>query len=149
MTVEETSALLNGLIRICRDSERCFTTAAEAANTFDLAQGLTAFASQHALYVGELQAEVERLGGEPVDTGTLGSSLQQGLFHLKNLITGSAVSDICIACSHGEEAALKAYEEALQADLPEETHTLLARQLDQIKEVYSRLQSLGEVCTRS
>jgi uncharacterized protein (TIGR02284 family) len=133
---------LNALIETCKDSEKGFTATAEAAKSFDLKKLLQAYAAQRALFATELQAEVQRLGGHAEENGSLGGSLHRGWMNFKALVTGAGDCALITECERGEEAALMAYEEALQADLPPELKGVLQRQFEHVKEAHTRVRAL-------
>ncbi len=136
---------LNQLIEICRDGQKGFETAASAVKTLDVKHLLQSYATQRACFATELQTEVERLGGQPQAGGSIEATLHRGWINVKSLLTGASDAAIMAECERGEEAALSAYEAALQVDLPEEVRTIVVRQLDHIKEGRDRVRALEAV----
>jgi uncharacterized protein (TIGR02284 family) len=139
---EQVVQTLNELIETCKDGEKGFTAAAAAAKSFDLKQLLQAYASQRALFATELQSEVQRLGGQPEESGSFGGSLHRGWMNFKALVTGAGDCAIITECERGEEAAVKAYEESLKDDLPPALKGVIQRQFEHVQEASARLHAL-------
>ena len=144
-TNEEAVKALNQLIETCKDGENGFRTAAGGVRTPDLKQLFNSYASQRALFATELQSEVERLGGEPEEGGSMAATLHRGWMNIKSLVTGHDEAAIVSECERGEDVAVQAYEEALKADLPLEVKSVVTRQFDQVKEAHGRVRALGVV----
>jgi uncharacterized protein (TIGR02284 family) len=140
---EQAVKLLNSLIETCRDGEKGYAAAADAVKSFDLKKLLQCYAAQRALFATELQTEVQRLGGRPGEGGSLGGSLHRGWMNLKALVTGGSDCAVLAECARGDEAALKAYEEALKTDLPSEVREILQRQQAHTKEAHTRARALA------
>src|SRR5215213_2924601 len=111
-------ATLNGLIQTCRDGEEGFRTAAEGVGSPELKELFGGYARQRAGFAGELQDEVRRLGGEPVEGGSVTGSVHRGWMGLKAALTGEDERAILGECERGEDSALAAYRAALGVDLP-------------------------------
>jgi uncharacterized protein (TIGR02284 family) len=133
---------LNGLIQICKGGENGYRTAAGGVRTPDLKQLFESYSAQRALFANELQAEVQRLAGQPQEGGSIAATLHRGWMNLKGLVTGQDEAAIIAECERGEDAAVKAYEEAVHADLPDEVKKIVLRQFDQVKEAHARVRAL-------
>ena len=71
MSKEETIDLLNELIHVCKDGEHGYRTAAEDVRNSQLQSVFGEYAKQRSSCARQLQAKVERLGGDATDSGTL------------------------------------------------------------------------------
>ena len=71
----EVIATLNNLIETCRDGQEGFRAAAEGVRSAELRELFGGYALQRASFVGELQDEVRRLGGDPERSGSIVASL--------------------------------------------------------------------------
>lgn len=78
MTKEDTAAHLNGLIEVCKDGEDGYNKAAGHVHNTELRTIFEGYAKQRAQFSRVLQAEVERLGRSPVDSGTLTAAVYRG-----------------------------------------------------------------------
>jgi uncharacterized protein (TIGR02284 family) len=139
---EQVIKALNDLIEACKDGEKGFTAAADVAKSFDLKKLLQSYAAQRAFFATELQSQVQRLGGQAEESGSLGGSLHRGWMNFKALVTGAGDCAVIAECERGDEAASKAYEEALKLDLPPELKGVIHRQFEHIKEAHARCHSL-------
>lgn len=142
MTNEEIIQQLNKLIETCKDGELGYHTAAESVKNTQLESELAGYSKQRASFVRQLHAEVERLGGKPVDTGSTGATVFRGWMHLKSALTGGSAHAILSACETAEETAIGAYAIALRTDLTGATHTLVDKQSKAIQETHAHIQRL-------
>lgn len=146
MTAEQDGVTtLNELIAACRDREEGYRTAAEGVRAPELKELFHAYERQSAGFVAELQREVRRLGGEPVDHGSLSGRVHRGWLNLKAVVTGGDAAAIIAACEAGEEAAREACERALAQPLPPEVRTDVEQQLAAVCQGHGRLRELDLV----
>lgn len=142
MSNNEVIAILNDLIETCRDGQDGYRTAAEGIKNSEFRRLFNIFSQQRAQFVTELQAEVHRLGGEPVDRGSVAGSLHRGWTDIKSVVDGGDEASLVAECQHGEEAAVNNYQEALKADLPLDVQYVVKRQYMDIKDAYDRIRIL-------
>ena len=133
---------LNDLIETCRDGQNGFQAAAEGVSNGELKTLFLEYSRQRASFVGELQDEVRRLGGDPQRTGSLAASLHRGWIDIKSAVTGEDESAVISECERGEEAAVENYREALGADLPTNVRAIVERQFSQIRAARDRVRAL-------
>lgn len=110
---EEVTEVLNSLIQTCKDGENGFKTAADKAKELSLKTMFSKYATQRCDFAAELQAHVKRLGGDPETTGHAAASLHRGWINLKEALSKNEDKAIIDECESGEDAAVKAYQEAL------------------------------------
>lgn len=139
MTHDDTIAQLNQLIHLNKDGESGFHTAAENIKNSELETLFNGYAKQHAKFAAELQEEVERLGGDFTDSGTLGGALHRGWLDLKSALSGHSAAAILKSCETGEDSAVAAYSRAADAIPTGQTHTLVVKHWEQIKGFHTRL----------
>ncbi len=142
MAHDNTIDQLNHLIRINKDAEAGFQTAAENVKNSELETLFNGYAKQHSKFAGELQDEVRRLDGNASDAGTLGETLHQGWMDLKSALSGHSPAAILKSCAGGEESAEMAYTDAADAHAGGQTHTLIERHRQQITGFHTRLARL-------
>jgi uncharacterized protein (TIGR02284 family) len=142
MSNNEVIAILNGLIGTCKDGQEGFRTAAENIQNSEFKRLFNVFSQQRAQFVSELQAEVHRLGGEPVKHGSVGGWVHRGWTNLKAALAGGDESSLVAECQRGEEAAVNNYQEALKADLPLDVQYVVKRQYMDIKDAHDRMRIL-------
>ncbi|HEY0080536.1 MAG TPA: PA2169 family four-helix-bundle protein [Pyrinomonadaceae bacterium] len=133
---------LNNLIETCRDGQNGFQTAAEGVGNSDLKMLFHTYAQQRAQFLGELQDEVRRLGGEAETSGSIAASLHRGWINIKSAVTGEDENAVISECERGEDAAVSNYRAALDADLPANVRAIVERQYTHVKEAHDRIRSL-------
>ena len=133
---------LNGLIETCRDGQNGFQTAAEGVTRSELKTLFHGYAQQRARFVGELQTEVRRLGGDPENMGSVAATLHRGWINIKSTVTGKDESAIIAECERGEDSAVSTYRDALDEDLPANIRTIIDRQYADIKQAHDRIRAL-------
>jgi uncharacterized protein (TIGR02284 family) len=134
---------LNNLIETCRDGQEGFQAAAGQVATAELKELFHGYSLRRAGFVGELQDEVRRLGGEPAKAGSLAASLHRGWMDLKSAVAGGDDGAVLAECERGEEAALAAYRDALDSDLPASVRAVVERQFAEVRKAHDRVQALG------
>lgn len=139
MAHDETIDQLNELIRINKDGESGFLTAADTIKNSELESLFRGYAKQHARFVAELQQEIERLGGDFADSGTLGGALHRGWLDLKSALSGHSAAAVLKSCESGEESAVVSYDRAADANPTGQTYALLSKHGKQLKEIQTHL----------
>jgi len=134
--------VLNDLIETCFDGANGFRTAAEGVSEDRLKSLFTDFARQRDQLSAELQSEVQRLGGEPVDSGSVAAAAHRGCMNIKSAVTGKDDGAIIAECERGEDAAVDEYEKALQLQMAEETAIIVRRQYAAVKATHDRVRDL-------
>jgi uncharacterized protein (TIGR02284 family) len=141
-STEQAVSTLNSLIETCRDGQEGFKTAAEGVNNSELKELFYAYSQQRAGFVGELQDEVRRLGGEPDTTGSVTASLHRGWMGLRAALTGGDEASVLAECERGEDAAMSNYRAAFNVDLPASVRQMTERQFAEIKEAHNNIRNL-------
>lgn len=138
MKSNETIGVLNGLIEICRDGNLGYQ---EAAANIQSAQIKSYFLEQgrtRAQFLGELQQEVHRLGGEPDNTSSTAAAMHRAWIDVKAAL-GGGDGAIVAACETGEDFAVKEYEGALQKQLPANLQAVVERQYKSVKQAHDQV----------
>jgi uncharacterized protein (TIGR02284 family) len=139
---EEVISTLNDLIETCRDGQNGFKTAAEGVKNPELKELFYHYSQQRASFVGELQEEVRRLGGDPENTGSAAAAIHRGWMNIVSVVTGGDDAKIIAECERGEDSSLKAYRDALETDMPAGVREVVERQFASVKEAHDRIRSL-------
>jgi uncharacterized protein (TIGR02284 family) len=131
-TNDKLVGVLNDLVQINNDRVNGYEKAAEELRDrdVDLEALFRKYANDSRKYASELSSEVIRMGGTP-DTGTTNSGkLYRVWMDVKAVFTGKDRQAILENCEFGEDAAQKAYREALASDaeIPVETRQLITDQ---------------------
>ncbi len=136
-TNEKLIEVLNDLIRINNDRTKGYETAAEDVKSMDvdLQATFSKMGNDSRKYAAELTNEIERLGGEPTTGTTNSGKIHRAWMDVKATFTGKDRQAILESCEFGEDAAQKAYREALASDaeISAETRQLITDQQSSLK----------------
>jgi uncharacterized protein (TIGR02284 family) len=139
---KEVVSVLNGLIETLKDGQNGFTTAAEKAKEPALKSLFSKYASQRAEYSTELQSLVSQLGGDPATSGHATATLHRGWMNLKEALSKDEDKALIDESESGEDAAMKAYKEAVAKSLPPEVQTVIQKQFSGIQEAHGVVRDL-------
>ena len=110
--------VLNDLIRINHDRTEGYHKAVEELKPtdIDLKTMFTNMANTSVQYANALATEVRNLGGTPASDSTQSGKLYRVWMDIKSGITARDRKSVLALCEFGEDAALKAYNLALESD---------------------------------
>jgi uncharacterized protein (TIGR02284 family) len=146
MVVEDTIAQLNHLIESARNGELGYAEAARLVKDSRLQTIFQDYSKERAGFVKALQAEVEKLGGTPAESGTIGGTLYRGWMELKGAVTLGSGGAILAACETGEDSAWTHYKHVIDSDISGTSRSLVEKQWEKVKEAIAHLQHLqGEL----
>ena len=124
--------VLNDLIRINHDRTEGYHKAVEELKPtdIDLKTMFTNMANTSVQYSNALSTEVRNLGGNPATDSTQSGKLYRVWMDIKSGITARDRKSVLALCEFGEDAALKAYNLALESDaeIPAEIRQLIMDQ---------------------
>jgi uncharacterized protein (TIGR02284 family) len=142
MQNDNTIEILNRLASVNKDAEAGLRTAAGNVNNSELESLFIGYAKQHAKFLSEVQAEIERLGGKASDSGTVGGAIERGWMDLKSALTGRSPAAMLSSCENGELHAEVAYSDASKANPTGQTRKLIEKHHEQIIGFRTRLARL-------
>jgi uncharacterized protein (TIGR02284 family) len=129
---EKLIEVLNDLIMINNDRTKGYENASEEAKSIDVDLHATfnKMANESRKYAAELSNEVQRLGGEPAIGTTNSGKIFRAWMDVKATFSGKDRQAILESCEFGEDAAQKAYRDALASDaeIGAKTRQLIAEQ---------------------
>jgi uncharacterized protein (TIGR02284 family) len=140
----DTIKVLNDLIDVCEDGRKGFETAAESVKDVRYKDLFRRNSRERARLVTELQAEVQRLGGKPDDSGTAAGTLHRGWINLRTAVTSKDERAVLEECERGEDHAVKVFRDALAKPLPETARVLVARQAADVQRAHDSMRSLRD-----
>ncbi len=143
-TNDDVISTLNGLIETCKDGQNGFKTAAEGVERSDLKTTFYDLSQQRSKFAGELQPLVRELGGDPEDSGSISASLHRGWINIKSAVTGKDDGSILNEAERGEDAAKKAYKDALAQNLPANVKSVVQRQATDINAAHDKVRDLRD-----
>jgi uncharacterized protein (TIGR02284 family) len=132
---KEVVSTFEGLISILEDGKLGYTNAAEHVESHAIKSDFLEFARERALFIVELQDEINKLG-KSTDTsggGPLGA-LHRTWIDIKSSFTSGDTEAIINACITGEEAAIAKYKMALdENEFLAHQITIISKQLSSIE----------------
>src|SRR5690349_8322926 len=147
--MEKIAAILNDLIRINHDRVVGYEKAIEELkdSDADLKALFNRYIGESRQYAQELTTEVTRLGGDPADGTTNSGKIYRVWMDLKSAIAGKDRKAILDNCEFGEDAAQKAYDTALNADVELEPsiRDLVVRQKATLKVGHDEVKRLRDL----
>lgn len=139
---KDVAGTLNDLIETCKDGENGFKKASEEAKEASLKTLFAKYSAQRAGYVRELQQAVSSLGEKPAESGHVAATLHRGWMTLKESLSKNEDTALIDEAEAGEDAAIKAYQEASAKTLPSNVLELVRRQFSGIQEAHSTVRNL-------
>ena len=133
MDRDDVIGTLNDLIETCKDGEEGFRACAEAVKNPQLKAFFEQKAERCRMGAAQLQQKVRELGGDPERSGSTTGQVHRFWVNLRSTIAGMDEHAILDECERGEDAAKRAYEDALQEDLPADVRTLIGKQYREVK----------------
>jgi uncharacterized protein (TIGR02284 family) len=141
---EKTVSVLQNLIETNRDGQHGFRTAAEDAKDAELGRVFTQFSTPRTTFIAELQDRIRSLGGDPDKSGSVAGSLHRGWIDLKSALTSNEPHAVLAEAERGEDAAVKAYREALEENIDPVSRGIVSRQYASVQAAHDRIKSLRD-----
>jgi len=145
---EKTAEVLNDLIQINNDRIVGYERAAKETSSedADLRALFLSMTSESREYVTQLTAHVARSGEEPAEGTTGSGKIYRAWMDVKALFTGKDRKAILASCEYGEDAAQKAYDEALKTDaeLPTEIRQLITEQKASLRKSHDKIKRMRD-----
>lgn len=137
---ETTARAFTDLLNLNRTSAKGYQEAADEVKSSELKSQLSQYSQQRSQFVSQLEQQANQLGISAQDTTTIESvatdaaaAVHRGWINVKAAFTGNDDSSVLGACETGEEAALKAYDTALQSqDLSSSAKSIIEQQRSEI-----------------
>ena len=148
-TIEDLNELLNDLVRINNDRITGYNRAIKEASDEDVdLKGLfRSMVNESEQYVAELSNRIIKLGGRPSDDTTAAGKIYRGWMDVKAVFTGSDRKALLSSCEYGEDAAQKAYDDALGSDveIDAETRQLIMDQKTSLKKSHDMIKKYRDL----
>jgi uncharacterized protein (TIGR02284 family) len=147
-TNEKTYEVLNDLVQINNDRIEGYERAAKetATEDADLRSLFLSMASESRRYVNELSQHVTKVGKEPAEGTTARGKIYRAWMDVKATFAGKGRKAILASCEYGEDAAQKAYDEALatDAELPTEIRQLITDQKSSLRKSHDKIKKMRD-----
>lgn len=144
---QKVAEVLNDLIQINNDRITGYEKALKElkGNDKDLGDIFADYIDQSRNLRNVLGTEVQTLGVKMDDGTTASGKIYRAWMEVKALFTGNDRQTVLNNCEYGEDAAQKAYNEALKTDkLPAYLFALINRQKDELKKAHDEIKSLRD-----
>lgn len=129
---------VNRLIDIVADGVEGHRKSADLVED-EVAQSLfQLWSRERAEFLVALQNVASSFGAQEDDPGSAIGTVHRAWMTAANAVTGDDES-VIEAAINGEQAALEAYEEALDTALPDEARPVIQSQYEQVKKIHERL----------
>lgn len=147
---QSTTEILNDLIKINNDRIEGYRKATDEAGaiSIDLKAIFANFINDSEEYKNALQGLVNSYGGNAEqDATTVSGKLYRAWMDVKATFTGSDRTGILSACEYGEDAAQKAYKQALEnsAELMPDALQLITEQKESLKKAHDIIKKYRDV----
>ena len=118
-TNEKLNEVLNDLIRINHDRAEGYEKAIKElpAADIDLKALFTRYASESTGFAAALSARVSANGGNPDPATTISGKIYRVWMEIRTAMTNKERGSVLASCEFGEDAAQRAYTQALEADV--------------------------------
>ena len=141
---------LNSLIETLKDGQEGFKQAASGVDDPQLQTMFESFALQRSRFAGELQNEVVRLGEpEPEDSSSATGAMHRAWINIKSAVTDRDRHAILAEAERGEDAAVAAYKDALEDDLPAPIREVVTRQSADVNAAHDEISNLRDATART
>lgn len=148
-TNEKTTEVLNDLIEINNDRVRGYERAIDETKDLDvdLQAIFQSLANDSRKYVAELTQQVNSLGGDATTDTTTSGKLYRTWMDVKATFTGHDRQSVLESCEYGEDAAQKAYNDALASDaeLSTEVRQLITDQQSTLRTAHNLIKKYRDL----
>ena len=145
---EKTAEILNDLIEINNDRVRGYEKASKETETrdADLRALFDEMATESRRYANELSQFVLQSGNDPAEGTTQRGKIYRVWMDVKATFTGHDRKSILASCEYGEDAAQRAYEDALSsdADLAPEVRQVIMEQKTNLRQSHDKIKRLRD-----
>ncbi len=134
-------SVIEDLIETCKDGQKGYQDAASHVKRSDLKTFFNEQSLERSRFVGELEAELIRLGKpDKKVSGSVSASMHRAWIDTKvNL--GAGDKAILESVEAGEDNAKKSYQKALTAGLPENVAQIVRRQAASVQRAHDQVKS--------
>jgi len=144
---EKLSEVLSDLVQINNDRIEGYLKASDRTDDPDLKALFQRMIDESRTYVSQLNQELGRMGAE-VETGTtVSGKIYRAWMDVKATFTGNDRHAILASCEYGEDAAQRAYDEALRSDdpMPYSIRELIANQKGALKSSHDTIKTYRDM----
>lgn len=145
---EKTAEILNDLVEINNDRVEGYERASKETESrdADLRSLFDDMASTSRRYANELGQYVRQTGNDPAEGTTIRGKIYRAWMDVKATFTGKDRKAILASCEFGEDAAQRAYDEALSSDaeIPAEVRQLIMDQKTNLRRDHDKIKAMRD-----
>lgn len=133
------------LVSILQDGMDGFAKAAEKLEGDDeqaLAAEFREYSKKRGEFVNELRSMARSNGDDVQESGSIAGAIHRGWLSLKDAMSGTNPKGVLEAAEQGEDHAIAAFQEAINADISNELRSVVTRQYVKIRAVHENVRSL-------
>lgn len=149
MDRDDVISTLDDLIETSKDGEDGFRTCADNVKNPTLKAFFLQKAERCRQGAVQLQQVVREMGGDPERASSMSGAMHRFWVSIRGTISGMDDHAILDECERGEDAAKRAYEEALQQDLPGDVRMVVERQYREVKANHDRVKEMRNLTASS
>ena len=139
------SEVLNDLIRINNDRVTGYSKAAAQAKDNDLQSLFSQLAQQSRQFATELRSLITDRDKDVTDETTAAGKIYRAWMDVKATFGGDSRKGVLASCEFGEDAAQKAYKEALEEDdLSPDIRATIERQKATLRDAHDRIKMMRD-----
>jgi uncharacterized protein (TIGR02284 family) len=136
--------VLEDLVQTCKDGEDGYLHAASQVTDPELQDFFRAQSIERGRFAVQLKQLIQEMGAEPpAISGTFAGTLHRAWFELKGDMVGGDQT-ILNSVERGEDAAKKAYEQALGVGLPDNAAVTVRLQAERVIAAHDRVRALRD-----
>ena len=140
--------ILNDLVEINNDRIAGYENAANKAKDSDLNSLFTDMANQSKEFVSELRGLVSTQGEEPAKGTTMRGKIYRAWMDVKHTFTGDDRKSLLASCEFGEDAAQRAYENALkESELAPAIRQVLEKEKQSLRTSHDRIRDMRDAAS--
>lgn len=146
-TNDQTIGILNDLIKINNDRVEGYEKAVkDTTGNPDLVRIFSEYADESRKYSSELRSAVTSLGGEASESTTASGKIYRLWMDLRSAVSASERASALDLCEYGEDAAQKAYKEALRDStaIPADILALITTQKAELKRAHDTIKRMRD-----
>ncbi|WP_295125905.1 PA2169 family four-helix-bundle protein [uncultured Chitinophaga sp.] len=144
---DQVTEVLTDLVKINNDRIEGYQKAINQTDEIDLKELFAQMIAESKTYQVELNQKLRQNGEEREDDSTFAGKIYRAWMDVKATFSGANRHAILASCEYGEDAAQKAYREALKEDseLPAEISQLVRNQQQSLKASHDKIRHLRDL----
>jgi uncharacterized protein (TIGR02284 family) len=147
---KEIISTLNNLIETLKDGQEGFKQSAGGVDDPQLKTLFDTLSLQRSQFAGELQSEVVNMGEpDPEDSSSATGAMHRAWINIKSAVTNHDRHAILAEAERGEDAAVDAYDKAMEEELPAPIREIVRRQSTEVKRAHDKIRSLRDATAQT